>query len=99
MTHTEINSLATGTAYDRTGTYRVNYHNHQSLTIQPDGTTQALWTDTFSLHGTGDASGLHVGFTWRITFNADGSVAAVEMLSTRGDPLDPATLAPHCDPI
>jgi hypothetical protein len=95
-----VNSVATGTATDNQGgTYRFTYHNHQTITPLADGSAQVLMSDYFNLNGQGAASGLHVGFTWRITFNPDGSIGAVEQLNTRGDPIDPATFASHCDPI
>ena len=97
-----FNAVATGTATDDAkpqGTYHFNYHNHQTITPLPGGGSQVLMSDHFNLQGTGAASGLHLGFTWRITFDANGDVVAVEQLSTRGESVDPGTLESICDPI
>ena len=90
-----------GTATDQAGnTYRFNYANHYQIsnTGPTDPVLSGIMVDSFSLAGNGPA---HLSNGFRAVFTIDLSVGGVsfEELSSRGDPIDFATGAAHCDPL
>jgi len=87
-------SHANGTATDGAGnTYVWNYANHYSVSDSGPGTAFAgEMVDAFTLAGNGPAR-LSNGFRALFDF------VSLQPLSSRGDPIDFATLAPHCDPL
>jgi hypothetical protein len=93
VTHIVQNNVTNGTATDAEGnTYRFNYHNNQQITIPPgEFPTTINISDHFNLVGAGGLNDLHVGFTIRLTFAAEGEEPTVEEISVRGNPA--------CDPI
>jgi hypothetical protein len=97
---TIINSThAFGTATDQAGnTYVFDYNNEfrvSDSTATP-GVFSGLMSDHFSLAGPGPAH-LVNGFLARI--NTDFSTFTFDPLNSRGDPIDFATGAAHCDPL
>ena len=89
-----------GTATDQAGnTYRFNYANHYRIanTGPTDPVLSGIMVDAFSLVGNGPAH-LSNGFRAVFTIDAAGGFS-FEELSSRGDPIDFATAAPHCDPL
>ena len=85
---------ANGTATDQAGnTYVFNYANHFSVSDSGPGTAFAgEMVDAFVLAGNGPA---HLNNGFRALFD----LVTLEELSSRGDPIDFATGAPHCDPL
>jgi hypothetical protein len=99
-THVVVNDLVTGTATDTAGgSYRFVYHNHSTATMAPGAPVQMLMNDSFILNGSGSASGIHVGFVFRLTFAAPGQPPTIEPVNIRGNPVDPVTFEVACDPI
>jgi hypothetical protein len=89
-----------GTATDQAGnTYRFNYSNHYQVsnTGPTDPVLSGIMVDTFSLAGNGPA---HLSNGFRAVFTIDLSAGvSFQELSSRGDPIDFATGAAHCDPL
>jgi hypothetical protein len=95
---TIINSThAFGTATDQDGnTYVFDYNNEfrVSDTTATPGAFSGVMTDHFSLAGPGPAH-LVNGFLANIDF----STFTFDPINSRGDPIDFATGAAHCDPL
>jgi hypothetical protein len=93
-------SHATGTAVDEAGnTYVFNYSNDFRATAEPadPNTFTGTMSDSFALAGNGPAR-LTNGF--HATFTTDFSTFfSFQPLQARGDPIDFATGAAHCDPL
>jgi hypothetical protein len=89
-----------GTATDQAGnTYRFNYSNHYQIsnTGPTDPVLTGVMVDSFSLAGNGPA---HLSNGFRAVFTIDLTAGvSFEELSSRGDPIDFATGAAHCDPL
>jgi hypothetical protein len=89
---------AYGKASDQNGgTYAFNYSNsfHVTETSAGSGTFSGQMTDHFSLAG----GGIHLsnGFVANIT--TDFASFTFDPIHSNGDPIDFATVAPHCDPL
>jgi hypothetical protein len=90
---------AHGFARDQDGNlYAFNYSNEfrVSNTVANPGVFSGIMIDSFSLAGKGPAR-LHNGFV--AVFTTDFSSFSFEPLHSRGDPIDFATGAAHCDPL
>jgi hypothetical protein len=90
---------AAGVATDQNGNaYAFNYSNEFRIsnTVANPGVFSGLMTDSFSLAGQGPAR-LHNGFI--AVFTTDFASFSFEPLNSRGDPIDFATGAAHCDPL
>ena len=89
-----------GTAVDQDGnTYVFDYSNEFRVSNSQEdaGTFTGMMTDHFSLAGSGPAR-LSNGFVthWETDFS---SFSSFEPINSRGDPIDFATGAAHCDPL
>jgi hypothetical protein len=97
-----VNSTqAKGTAFDQDGNrYVFTYANESRLSnsvASPDVFSGDM-TDSFSLAGNGPA-GLHNGFNAFVTLDFSTFAFSAQPRSSRGDPIDFATGAAHCDPL
>jgi hypothetical protein len=99
ITRIHNTSHATGTATDQAGnTYVFNYSN--DFNVENSAANPAVFSgimnDHFSLAGNGPV-GLSNGF--QAVFTTDFASFAFTPLKSRGDPIDFATGAAHCDPL
>jgi len=85
-----INSSETGSATDLNGaTYRINYHNHSSVTIPPTGfPVTEFVNDHFNLVGNGLASQLQMHFVLRAVFLSSSDPGTFTIVNVHGDPFD-----------
>lgn len=100
ITRVHNTSHATGTATDQAGnTYVFNYSNDFNVanTAANQAVFSGIMNDHFSLAGHGPAR-LSNGFQGVFTTDF-ASLASITPLHERGDPIDFATLAAHCDPL
>ena len=92
-----ITSHAYGTAVDQLGnTYSWSYTLQQNATSSDGQNWSGSAADHFSLTGNGPVH-IVAGFVGSITYSAN--TFTITPSTVIGDPLDFATLAPHCDPI
>ena len=99
LTTVQNSSHASGKATDEDGnTYAFNYSNQFRVTQTSSGSEllSGTMTDHFSLAGNGLT--LVNGFNSGLTTNFD-DVFIFDNTTSRGDPIDFATGAPHCDPL
>jgi hypothetical protein len=99
VTTVSVVSHASGTATDNNGnTYAFDYSNAFRVTNSVDdpGTFTGTMTDHFSLAG--PALHLMNGFVASVTTNLV-DVFVFDPINSRGDPIDFATGAAHCDPL
>lgn len=100
ITRIHNTSHATGTVTDQAGnTYVFDYSNdfNVSNTAANPALFSGIMNDHFSLAGNGPAR-LSNGFQG--VFTTDFALlASITPLHSRGDPIDFATLAAHCDPL
>jgi hypothetical protein len=99
ITRIHNTSHATGTATDQAGnTYVFNYSNDFNVanSAADPATFSGIMNDHFSLAGNGPV-GLSNGFQAVFTFGPAG--VSLDPLKSRGDPIDFATIAAHCDPL
>jgi hypothetical protein len=100
VTRIHNTSHANGTATDQDGnTYVFNYSNDFSVqnSVANPGVFSGRMNDSFSLAGKGPAD-LHNGFQAAITTDF-ATFFTFDPRNSRGDPLDFATGAAHCDPL
>jgi hypothetical protein len=93
-------SHAHGVATDQAGnTYAFNYSNEfrVSNSVANPAVFSGTMTDSFSLAGQGPAR-LHNGFIAQFTTDFAGFFS-FDPRNSRGDPIDFATGAAHCDPL
>lgn len=92
-----VTSHAYGTAVDQLGnTYVWSYSFQQNATSSDGQNWAGSAVDHFSLTGNGPVH-IVAGFVGSITYSA--TTYTVAPSTVIGDPLDFATLAPHCDPL
>ena len=92
-----ITSHAYGTAVDQLGnTYVWSYSFQQNATSSDGQNWAGSAVDHFSLTGNGPVH-IVAGFVGSITYSAN--TFTITPSTVIGDPLDFATLSPHCDPL
>jgi hypothetical protein len=99
LTTVQNTSHASGEATDQNGnTYAFNYSNEFRVTQTSVGSDlfSGTMTDHFSLAGNGLTlvNGFNSGLTTDLV-----DVFIFDNTNSRGDPIDFATVAPHCDPL
>jgi hypothetical protein len=95
-THFKILTRISGQAWDNEGgRYRFSYHNNIVGMLGGSG----AMTDHFTLKGNGAADGLHSQFAADLAFDELGNVIGFDLTEFVGDPFDPMTGAPLCDPL
>ena len=92
-----VTSHAYGTAVDQLGnTYVWSYSFQQNATSSDAQNWAGSAVDHFSLTGNGPVH-IVAGFVGSVTYSA--TTYTVAPRTVIGDPLDFATLSPHCDPL
>jgi hypothetical protein len=92
-----VTSHASGTAIDQLGnTYVWSYTLQQNATSSDGQNWAGRAVDHFSLTGNGPVH-IVAGFVGSITYSAN--TFTITPNTVIGDPLDFATLTPHCDPL
>jgi hypothetical protein len=86
-----VDSTEMGSATDGNGaTYRVNYHNHASVTVPPSGFPEvvSIENDHLNLVGNGLASQLQMHFVIRLVFASASDPGTLTIVNVHGDPFD-----------
>ena len=92
-----ITSHAYGTAIDQLGnTYAWSYSAQQNATSSDGQNWAGSFVDHFSLTGNGPVH-IVAGFVGSVTYSAN--TFTITPSTVIGDPIDFATLSPHCDPL
>ena len=100
VTTFSVVSHASGKATDNNGnTFAFDYSNafRVSNTVGDPSTFTGVMTDHFSLAG--PTLNLSNGFIATLTTNSRADVFVFDPINSRGDPIDFATGAAHCDPL
>ena len=92
-----VTSHAYGTAVDQLGnTYAWSYSAQQNATSSDGQNWAGSFVDHFSLTGNGPVH-IVAGFVGSVTYSA--ITFTITPSNVIGDPIDFATLSPHCDPL
>ena len=92
-----VTSHAYGTAVDQLGnTYAWSYSAQQNATSSDGQNWAGSFVDHFSLTGNGPVH-IVAGFVGSVTYSAN--TFTITPSNVIGDPIDFATLSPHCDPL